>query len=160
MDIVKSFIHPKGVYKVKYFDHATGQRWEEQYENTYTAGFVQAVFKFLTESVSNPDCDALDITHTGLGTGTTAPTKNDTTLQTEYARKSVGYRAYTATKLTCETSFAASEGNPTGEYIKEVGTFCKASDTPGSGLMISRCAANIYKTASVSIIIVWELTFN
>lgn len=154
-------LKPKGVYTVKYFDHATGRSWEERYENTYTAGLVEAIFKFLTESTSSPSIDALNISHTALGTGTTAPTKSDTMLQTEYARKTVGYRAYTATKLTCETSFAASEGNPSGgEYIKEVGTFCKATDTLNSGLMISRCAANIYKTNTVSIIIVWELTFN
>jgi hypothetical protein len=153
-------LKPKGTYTVKYFDHATGRRWEERFENTYTNGFVEAIFKFLTQSTSTPDVDALNISHTALGTGTTAPTKADTALQTEHARKAVGYRSYSATKLICETSFAASEGNPTGEYIKEVGTFCKASDTLGTGLMISRCAANIYKTASVSIIIVWELTFN
>lgn len=152
-------IKPKGRYIVKYTDEKTGRKWEEVFDNTVTSGMFAAIFEFLNQAISNPDCDALNITHLALGTGTTSATRSDVKLVTEYARKPVGFKSFSSVKFTTETPFAANEGNPTGEFIKEVGTFAKATDTLDSGLLLSRATVNIYKTASVSIIIVWELTF-
>lgn len=148
-----------GRYTVKYHDIKTGKRWKEVFDNTLTVGFWNAIFAFLNEGLSAPDVDALDVTHLGLGDGTTASMASDTLLENEIFRKAVSYRAFSTVKFTAETSIAAAEGNPTGEYIKELGIFTKATDTPDSGLMISRANVNIYKTASLAIIIVWELSY-
>ena len=75
-------IKPKGRYIVKYTDEKTGRKWEEVFNNTVTSGMFAAIFAFLDQSISNPDCDALNITHLALGTGTTAATRSDVNLET------------------------------------------------------------------------------
>ena len=69
-------INPKGRYIVKYTDEKTGRKWEEVFNNTVTSGMFAAIFEFLNQAISNPDCDALNITHLALGTGTTADRKS------------------------------------------------------------------------------------
>ena len=129
------------------------------FDNLVTAGLYGKLFRFLDEATTAPSVDELNITHLAIGTGTTAPTLADVKLQTEYFRKAVSFKSFSSTKFTCETSIAAAEGNPTGDYIKEVGIFCDGTASADSGTLISRALVDIYKTSSLSIIIVWELTY-
>lgn len=84
-------------------------------------------------------CDVLgknaqpsDLTHIGIGTGTTAAAAGDTTLDTQTARIEATYAHTSGTKVfTLEAVFAAGTG--TGN-IAEVGAFNAAS----SGTMFNR----------------------
>lgn len=99
-----------------------------------------------------------EITFGAVGTGTTAPTVGDTTLETEFFRKVLALRQSLGNVTTLQLFLNTSEGNTT---LTEFGLFGEdASATPDSGTMFNRVNINIVKTASNTLTIEVEITVN
>jgi len=106
------------------------------------------------------DSDAGEITYCALGTGTTAPAKTNTGLQTEHARKLISGREYLNEVFTGTTYFTTSEANGT---LREAALFGNgvgriASSTPGSGQIYARTAINRTKSANDTLTLQWSVT--
>lgn len=151
MEIVKAH----GEYHVEGFDRSGNKVYDKTFHNILTQAFFTRVFQFLNQAISVPDVDALNLTHMATGTGTATPTKADTALGTEAFRKAISSKTFTANKFTCKLSLDTSESNFT---ITEIGTFAKATDTPGSGVLISRALVNIPKTSAIKYLVTYTIT--
>lgn len=145
-----------GHYTVEAIEPKAGRvvrRWE--YDNIITDLFYSGLFSLLNEAIEQPNSDALNITHIALGTGETLPVLADTRLGAEYFRKAVSSKTHSGHIFTCKLSMLPSEGNGA---VKELGVFARATDTAGSGTLISHCAANFEKNANLKMLITWTLT--
>jgi len=110
----------------------------------------------LADNLTNsaPDNDPF-LNYCALGTGTTAPALGDTTLETEVYRNTTA-SATNASGIAYVTMFvAAADDNDT---YKEFGTFADASGAADSGVLFSRSAINITKSAVQSLTIDYQLT--
>lgn len=101
-----------------------------------------------------------EITYCALGTGTTAPTQSDTSMETELARKLVSVRSYSGNTATFRTFFTTSEGNGT---LKEAGLFGNgvgrtATSSSGTGQIFCRTAIDRTKTSSDTLSLNWTIT--
>lgn len=94
------------------------------------------------------------INYVALGTGTNVPASTDTKLQTEYVRKVVASGDNTANIAYVTGFFGQTEGNTT---LKEAGLFSNATGVADSGILLSRVAINITKTASQTLTLDWSL---
>lgn len=93
--------------------------------------------------------DALAIKYFAFGTGTTAPTVNDTQLEAEVYRKQVTQISRpSAANVQSILSLLASECNVT---IREIGVFCgpAATAAANSGNLLSRVSVNIEKNSNI-----------
>ncbi len=104
--------------------------------------------------------EAGDVTYCAVGTGTTAPAKTDTALQTELTRKLISVRAYLNEVFTATTYFTTGEANG---VLKEAALFGNgvgrtASATPGSGQIFTRVAINRTKSANDTLTLEWAVT--
>lgn len=98
--------------------------------------------------------DALKIKYFAFGTNSTIPTVNDVALGTEVFRKQITtISQINASTVQSVVSLGAQECN---FDIREIGVFCgpAATNTPGSGTMISRIATNISKNTNIVLNIV------
>jgi len=89
-------------------------------------------------TATNPDHSML-INYTALGTGTTAVSNNDTTLDTEVYRKATASRTNSNNIAYVTAFYTATECN--GTYY-EAGLFCDATGTADSGVLFSRVLLN------------------
>lgn len=143
-----------GEYHFEGFDKNGVKVIDRTFHNILTQEFFTRVFKFLNQEISAPEVDALNLTHMATGTGTATPTKADTALGAEVFRKAISSKTYSANKFTCKLSLDTSESNFT---ITEIGTFAKATDTAGSGTLISRALVNIPKTSAIKYLVTYTI---
>lgn len=97
----------------------------------------------------------LGLTHIALGTGSTAPTNNDTALAAELLRDVVTGRTKNSLKLTLKYYLPANQGN--GNTIREAGLFNAAT----LGTLYARYVLSnpVVKTSSIAVVFAWELSF-
>lgn len=95
------------------------------------------------------------LSHFAIGTGTTAPTQNDTTLQTEIFRDAVTKRVPTDGKLQVKYFLASTAGN--GNSLSEAGLLNAAS---GGTLFARVTYTPIAKTSSIAIVYTWDVNIN
>lgn len=139
-----------GAYEIEAINTATGERVTHRTSNIVVQGFYDALFEFLNYSSDSPDADVIDLTQIRLGTGTTAPTRNDTALEAEYFSKDITSKSYTDTTFTARLSIGAPEGNPAGEHIREVAAYAGTR-------MVSRAIVDIQKNSNIQLVITWRL---
>ena len=147
----------KGRYTIESYNIKTKECKVLVFENAITQQYFSAIHAFLNQSISAPDIDSMNLTHIAIGTGTATASRSDTSLSSEYFRKQLTAKSFSATKFTAKVSIDVTEGNVPGEYIKEVGIFAQATDTPGSGILFSRANVNIQKNDNIRLNISWEL---
>lgn len=103
-------------------------------------------------SVANPG----EITFAAVGTGTNAPAISDTTLQTEFFRKILSLRSFSANKAILQMFMTTAEGNAN---LREFGLFGEAaSATPDSGTLFNRVNITEDKTSATTLTIEAEIT--
>jgi hypothetical protein len=96
------------------------------------------------------------ITYCAMGTGGTAPTEADTTLETELGRKLVSVRSVSGNVATFETFFTTSEVNGT---LLEAGLFGdNASSTANSGTLFCRVIISRTKSSNDTLSLSWAVT--
>lgn len=96
------------------------------------------------------------VTYCAVGTGTVAPVKTDTQLQTELFRKTITVRSVALNVATFEIFYTTSEANGA---LREAGLFGDdASATVNSGTLFCRTAINRTKTSSDTLYISWAVT--
>ena len=139
----------KGSYRFEGFDKAGKKVFDRTYNNVIVQGLYTNFFKLL-----NGDAGTLTLTHMATGTGTNPALRADTALQTEFFRKAITKQSYTNLKYTCKLSIAAAESVTT---IREIGVFANATDTPGSGVLVSRCSVNVPKNVSTQYLITYTI---
>ena len=100
-------------------------------------------------------------TYVALGTGTTTPTNGDTTLETETYRKALssGINSNNIASLTGFFTAAEVSGTFREAAIFGDGADSTASGSADTGIMYSRVAINITKSATETLTITWQLTF-
>ena len=152
---MKDIISASGEYRVEGFDRAGNKVSDQVFHNVLTQGFFTAIFQLLNQAISAPAVDSLNLTHTATGNGTTPCLKADTAMESEQFRKQISSKSYSATKFTCKTSLDTTESNFT---ITELGTFAKATDSPGTGTLISHAIVNIEKNANIKYLITYTIT--
>lgn len=95
------------------------------------------------------------ITYCAVGTGTDAPTANDTKLQTEVERKQITVRTYSGKTATFTSFFSTEEANDT---LKELGLFGDdATIIADSGTLFARLSIDRAKTSSETLTIEWQI---
>lgn len=99
---------------------------------------------------------AATLTHFALGTGSTAVTAADTTLQTEVFRDTLTQKTASAAQLTC--TYYLATGSANGNTLREAGLLTASS----GGTLYARVvlASAIAKTASISVTFTWDLTWS
>lgn len=96
------------------------------------------------------------ITYCALGTGSTAPTEDDTTLETELFRKLISVRSVVGNVATFQTFYTATEVVGT---LTEAGLFGdSATSTADSGTLFCRTLINRVKTSSDTLTLLWTVT--
>jgi hypothetical protein len=128
--------------------------WEDGRKEVFDNVIVQNFFDGLFDALNGSACN-LQITHMATGDGTSSALKADTALENEIFRKAISSKSFTSTKAIFKLSLAASES---AFNIKEIGVFAEATDTPESGILISRCNVNIDKNASTQLLITYTIT--
>lgn len=138
-----------GHYKIERLD---GDKWVavQEKNNVVVQGFFTGLFTHL-QGTDTP----MEVTHFALGTGTTTAMKANTSLETETFRKARTSISSTPTSLIVKLSLAPTEAVMT---IREIGVFMEATDTPGSGSLLSRVNVNVEKNASTQYLITYTLT--
>lgn len=126
-------------------------KYDRYYHNVITQNFFTGVFQLLNAATGAD----IHLTHMATGTGTGAALKTNTALGTEAFRKALSSKSYTATQFTAKLSLGTTESNFT---IKEIGIFANATDTAGSGTLISRCLVDIAKNSNITYLITYKLT--
>jgi len=132
-------------------DAKTGKLIKREYRhNLVTLATRNAIRDWL-----NGAGNTLTISHFAVGTGTTAPTANDTALVTEVFRDVVTKRTPDAGKLTIQYYLPSTAAN--GYSLAEAGLFNASS----GGTMIARVTYQpINKTASLTVTYTWEININ
>jgi len=126
-------------------------QYDRAYHNVIVQNFFTGVFQLLNAATGAD----IHLTHMATGTGTGAALKTNTALGTEAFRKALSSKSYTATQFTAKLSLGTTESNFT---IKEIGIFANATDTAGSGTLISRCLVDIAKNSNITYLITYKLT--
>lgn len=148
--LVSDNIGIHGEYKIEGFDLDGKKVFEDVVTNVVVQNTFTAFFKLL-----KGEAIEFAISHIAVGTGATAAAKSDTALVAEVARKAVTTVTYNSNKVTVKLSVAPSEFVAS---IKELGVFVEATDTLGSGVMLSRCNYVKDKNASTQLLITYTLT--
>lgn len=126
-------------------------KYDRHYHNVIVQGFFTGVFKLLNAATGAD----IHLTHMATGTGTGAALKTNTALGSESFRKALSSKSYTTTQFIAKLSLGTTESNFT---IKEIGIFANATDTAGSGTLISRCLVDIAKNSNITYLITYKLT--
>ncbi len=122
----------------------------EHYHNLVPLSGRNLVRDFLNGAVS-----VGTITHLAIGTGTAAPTANDTALQTEVFRDAVTKRTPDVGKLSIQYYLPSTAAN--GNTLTEAGLFNAAN----GGTLVARVTYQpIAKTASLVITYTWDILIN
>ncbi len=143
-------LHMRGHYLIEARDASTGALlWERKIENMLMAINRDARVQMLTGEYAG-DGTEFEIKYFAFGTGSTAPTADDTQLAAEVYRKQVTRISVDGGTVTSVVSLGAAEANYT---LRELGVFCgpSASSAANSGLMISRVLIQIEKNTNIVI---------
>jgi hypothetical protein len=138
-----------GEYRIEGFENGV-----KTIDQTVKNVITQNLFSGLFDALDGDSC-ALEITHMATGTGTNPALKSNASLQTEVFRKAISAKSQTATTFVVKLSLAAAESV---FVIREIGIFAEATDTPGSGVLLSRVNVNIDKNASTQLLITYTIT--
>lgn len=138
-----------GHYKIERLD---GDKWVavQEKKNVVVQGFFDSIILNL-RGTDTP----MEVTHFALGTGSSPALKANASLETETFRKARSSTSNSPTSFIAKLSLAPSEAVMT---IREIGVFMEATDTPGSGTLLSRVNVNIEKNASTQYLITYTLT--
>lgn len=119
---------------------------------------VDAGLTLLANRISDatPDSGCL-VNYIAVGTGTNAPASNNTTLQTENARKAVASRTNSGAIAAISTVFNA--GEVPASTLKEVGLFIDGTGSADTGTLFARQNIDVEVTALDSVFIDWRITF-
>jgi len=96
------------------------------------------------------------INFTSLGSGTNAPANGDTQLQTEVFRKTVASNTFSANQLFVTAFYTATEAVGTH---REAGLHINGTVTVNSGILFSRVAINVVKSATETLTIDYSISF-
>lgn len=126
----------KGKYRIIKTDSKTGAIISKTpyYKNIIVDG-TNTGFNLFLKRLYGTNTYSLNITHIGIGSGTTTPTLADTTLETEVARSVIATKSLSATEVTFRFFFPDID-LPDGNY-NEVGLFIDGTATLDSGQMFT-----------------------
>lgn len=147
--------NPYGMYLFTSKDVKTGEIIQIEKHNVLVQGFHDAIHKFFDQAVSGQLADVLNLTHIAVGDELGSANRGDTALNGEFFRKPLTFKDYSDNMFTASLSLSAIEGNAPGKYIRNVGVFANATDTAGSGLLISKSLATIRKDSNTELLIQW-----
>lgn len=144
----------KGHWKFTIRDAKTGKiKRVQEYENLIpTVGRAQLA-KALEAALAA--IGEIEINFTSLGTGTTAPSNGDTTLETETFRKAVASLTSASNVLFVTAFYTAPE--VTGTF-REAGVHINGTGAVDSGILFSRVAINVTKSVSETLTIDYTIT--
>ena len=134
----------KGFVRIEELNIETGEKKVYEADNMIMQAFYTLLFSFLNFDNLLLTGDEFTITHLALGTGTTAVTSSDTTLDTEIDRVAVTTKRIGVSSI--ESKFIVPPASAVGN-IKEMGIFADGTSTPDSGTLLSRLLINKQKTA-------------
>ncbi len=134
----------KGFVRIEELNIETGEKKVFEADNMIMQAFYTLLFSFLNFDNLSLTGDEFTITHLALGTGTTAVSASDTTLDTEIDRLSVTTKRIGVSSI--ETKVIVPPASAVGN-IKEMGLFANATSTPDSGTLLSRLLIDKQKTA-------------
>lgn len=119
----------------------------QEHHNLVVDAGLNAVRDFLDAGTGNA------LSHFALGTGTTAATAADTTLDTEVFRDAFVGTATSNKTLTI--SYFLNSGDANGNTLSEAGLF----DDPTTGTMFARVLLSpaIVKTSSIAVTFTWTI---
>jgi hypothetical protein len=143
-----------GVYTFTLKNIHTGEKKVFTKKNLITNAGKNYILKRLGADQFVP---GMRFSHCALGTGTTAPTINDTQLQTEIYRNNMASASDNINVGYWSAFYTATE--TTGAY-KEFGIFINGTSTANSGTLFSRVSINITKSNVESLTIDYQLTLN
>lgn len=149
----------KGVWTIESENIVTGVKKVWKAENLIVQGFYDFIHKYLNYDQEGvpPGADDMNITHVGIGEGTTPPVRANTVMEDELERKAVTVKGYTDSQYELKVFLEAGDGNFPGGFITEVGIFTKGTATLGSGTLISRVITNIQKNANIRLTLIWTM---
>jgi len=144
----------KGEYKFTIRDAKTGKiKRTYHYENLIpTVGRQQIAAALAATLGTLPE---IEITHSSLGSGVTAPANGDTTLETEVFRKIIASGTFASNQLFVTAFYIAAEAVGTH---REAGLHINGTITPDSGILFSHVAINVTKSASETLTIDYTVT--
>lgn len=144
--MIKEQTKIKGIVNVKLFGPDGKIKVEQTEKNlVVTTGLAHIVSRMLANTNSS-------MTHMAIGSGITAVTAADTTLETELAREAFTSATSVGSVITYVGTYAAGTG--TGA-VAEAGIFNNVS----AGTMLNRVTfASINKGALDSMVVTWSLT--
>lgn len=100
------------------------------------------------------------VSHIAVGTGATPPADGDTDLETEVAREQLTSRATDGDEGSAATVFAAGSIPGLPLTVTEAVLLMEATDTPGTGTVLSRVATSIELDSLDALFIDWRLTLS
>ena len=112
------------------------------------------VYEYILKSLTGEALGSLDVSYFAFGTGTTAVTEDDTTLETEGFRKEFTSKSWTGKQFVAICQLATDEANFT---ITEVGVFAGGSVTADTGTLLSHSLRTIEKNSNITYNIVYRL---
>jgi len=144
-----------GIWTFTIKDAKTGEvKRVEKYKNIIPTVGRTMIANNLTDT--SPDNTML-VSHVALGSGTNVPANGDTTLQTETYRNSVASRTNASNVAYVSGFFSATETS--GTY-REAAVFSNGTASANSGVLLSRVAINITKSATETLTCDWVLTIS
>ena len=112
------------------------------------------VYENLLKGLNGETQPSIDVSYFAFGTGTTAVTEDDTTLETEGFRKEFTSKSWTGKQFVAICQLATDEANFT---ITEVGVFAGGSVTANTGTLLSHSLRTIEKNSNITYNIVYRL---
>ncbi len=125
--------------------------WDVYYNVVTIAGRAK-----ILEALTSPDVD-IQVNKVALGSGTTAPSENDTTLETETYRNNIASSVWDDNVGYFTGHFTLTEVSGT---FREIGLFIQGAGDPDTGTLLSHVAINKTKTTSQSLDVDWEITLS
>ena len=112
------------------------------------------VYENLLKGLNGETQPSIDVSYFAFGTGTTAVTEDDTTLETEGFRKEFTSKSWTGKQFVAICQLATDEANFT---IQEVGIFAGGSVTANTGALLSHSLRTIEKNSNITYNIIYRL---
>ena len=112
------------------------------------------VYENLLKGLNGETQPSIDVSYFAFGTGITAVTEDDTTLETEGFRKEFTSKSWNGKQFVAICQLATDEANFT---IKEVGIFAGGSLTANTGTLLSHSLRAIEKNSNITYNIIYRL---
>ena len=113
------------------------------------------VYEFLLKSMTGETPNGVEVNYFAFGTGTTAVTEDDTTLEAEYFRKIPTSKTWIGKQFTAICQLGKDEANTT---ITEVGLFADGTSAEDTGTLLSHALRTIEKNSNITYNIQYRLT--